>query len=134
MAARCPRVQTYLEKFPERSTAPPTVSNTGKLRSSRIVLFAIWIPPPTSVKPGVVMFFKSLFPTYDKLPTRVSLLPTVFKLGAEIVANLFESKIREEFTFAKIGTERVVRFGRRRRLTRLGWGKGIPSYLHFSQS
>jgi len=44
-----------VEKFPEKSMAPPTVVKSGKAMESRSVLLAIWKAPPTVLRSGIEM-------------------------------------------------------------------------------
>ena len=65
-----------MEKFPEKSMAPPTFSSTGKLISVRAELFAIKLAPPMLVNKGRVTFSKL------GLATKAREEPTEVKFGA----------------------------------------------------
>jgi len=99
-----------VEKFPDRSTAPPTVANTGKLRLWRAELLATCKPPATDTSSGMVMFVNFGFPTNDKLPNLFALSPTAVKFGAEKEVNVHSSKVRDSPTVARDGTERDETF------------------------
>lgn len=74
--------KTYVEKFPEKSMAPPTVANLGKLIAWRAVLFAIWSAPPTLLSRGMEILARLPLASMAKEPWPVAVLPTVVKLGA----------------------------------------------------
>ena len=45
-------MSTYVEKFPEKSMAPPTFAREGRLMPVRAELLAIWAAPATFFKRG----------------------------------------------------------------------------------
>lgn len=71
-----------VEKFPEKSIAPPTVANAGKLIAWRSVLLAIWSAPPTLLSRGIEMLARLPLASIAKPPWPVAKLPTEVKLGA----------------------------------------------------
>jgi len=71
-----------VEKFPEKSMAPPTVVKAGKLMPVRAVLLAIWSAPPTVLRRGMEMLASLPLATKAKDPAPVAVLPTEVKLGA----------------------------------------------------
>jgi len=71
-----------VEKFPEKSIAPPTTDKDGKLMESRSVLLAIWSAPPTDFKRGMEMLASLPLATKANEPWPVAVLPTEVKLGA----------------------------------------------------
>lgn len=68
-----------VEKFPEKSMAPPTVARSGKEMLPRAELLAIRSPPPTVFKRGMEMLVNFALATKDKEPE-----VTEVKLGAEM--------------------------------------------------
>ena len=45
-------MSTYVEKFPEKSMAPPTVERDGRSIPVRAELLAIWTAPATLLRRG----------------------------------------------------------------------------------
>lgn len=71
-----------VEKFPEKSMAPPTIDNAGKAMPSRAVLLATWLAPPTVASRGMEMLASLPLATKANEPWPVAVLPTEVKLGA----------------------------------------------------
>jgi len=100
--------KTYVEKFPERSMAPPTCLRDFIVTSWRAELLATWKAPPTVVTAGKEMLLSLLFPTNAKLPWLVAKFPTLVKLGATYSVKPLLTKIKDPLTEAKEGVVRPL--------------------------